>query len=192
VSARVLTSPPGLGVLACLVLFGFGELSGAVQGSYRQEIRQYAMARAQAHPAVHQLTGVEDIDQVILERVADRSLARVHIFHLHSHGLGLVTIILLTILANTGFSPGTRSGLSVGVSLGLLYPFGWLTLAWTLPSLGETAAFQLAERFFFIPFGGVYLLAVGALIVLYAADLIKQRREVRLGNGGDPPRSLGD
>jgi len=27
---------------------------------------------------------------------------------------------------------------------------------------------------------------------LYAADLIKQRREVRLGNGGDPPHSLGD
>jgi hypothetical protein len=177
VSARSLKAPPGLGILACLVLFGFGELSGAVQGGYRQEIRQYAIARAQTHPAVHQLTGVEDIDQVILERVADRSLARVHTFHLHSHGLGLVTIILLTVLANTGFSPRTRTALSLWVSLGLLYPFGWLMLAWTLPWLGETTAFQMAERFFFIPFGGAYLLAVGALIILYAADLIKQRRE---------------
>jgi hypothetical protein len=183
VSARALKSPPGLGVLACLVLFGFGELSGAVQGSYRQEIRQYAMSSAQAHPAAHQLTGVEDIDQVILERVGDSSLARVHIFHLHSHGLGLVTIVLLTILANTGFSPPTRISLSFAVSLGLLYPFGWLTLAWTLPSLGETAAFQIAERLFFIPFGGVYLLAIGALIILYAVDLIKQRRDARLGTG---------
>jgi hypothetical protein len=177
VSASALKAPSGLGILACLVLFGFGELSGALQGSYRQEIREYAIAKAQTYPAVHQLTGVEDIDQVILERVADRSLARVYTFLLHSHGLGLVTIILLTILANTGFSPRTKTGLSLWVSLGLLYPFGWLTLAWTLPSLGETAAFQLAERFFFIPFGGAYLLAVGALIVLYAADLIKQRRE---------------
>ncbi|TAL11795.1 MAG: hypothetical protein EPO02_03585 [Nitrospirae bacterium] len=180
-SAGALKAPPGLGVLACLLLFGFGELSGALQGGYRQEIHQYAIARAQAHPAAHQLTGVEDIDQVILERVADRSLARVHTFHLHSHGLGLVTIILLTVLANTGFSPRTRAALSLWVSLGLLYPFGWLTLAWTLPSLGEAAAFQLAERLFFIPFGGAYLLAVGALIVLYATDLIKQRRE------GTPP-----
>jgi len=179
VNARALKAPPGLGVLACLVLFGFGELSGALQGSYRQEIRQYAIARAQAHPAVHQLTGVEDIDQVILERVADRSLARVHTFHLHSHGLGLVTIILLAILANMGFSPRTKTALSLWVSLGLLYPFGWLTLAWTLPSLGETAAFQLAERFFFIPFGGAYLLAVGALIVLYAAALLRR--------WGEPP-----
>ena len=61
-SVSALKSPPGLGVLACLVLFGFGELSGALQGGYRQEIRQYAIARAQAHSAVHQLTGVEDIE----------------------------------------------------------------------------------------------------------------------------------
>lgn len=174
-SAGALKAPPGLGILACLVLFGFGELSGALQGGYRQEIRQYAIARAQAHPAVHQLTGVEDIDQVLLERVADRSLARVHTFHLHSHGLGLVTIILLTILANTGFSPRTKTVLSVWVSLGLLYPFGWLALAWTLPALGEAAAFRLAERVFFIPFGGAYLLAVGAVIILYAADLMRRR-----------------
>ena len=119
-SDGALKAPPGLGVLACLILFGFGELSGALQGGYRQEIRQYAIAIAQAHPAVHQLTGVEDIDQVILERVADRSLARVHTFHLHSHGLGLVTIILLTVLANTGFPPRTRIALSLWVSLGLL------------------------------------------------------------------------
>jgi hypothetical protein len=174
-SAGALKAPPGLGILACLVLFGFGELSGALQGGYRQEIRQYAIASAQAHPAVHQLTGVEDIDQVLLERVADRSLARVHTFHLHSHGLGLVTIILLTILANTGFSPRTKTVLSVWVSLGLLYPFGWLALAWTLPALGEAAAFRLAERVFFIPFGGAYLLAVGAVIILYAADLMRRR-----------------
>lgn len=174
-SSGALKAPPGLGILACLVLFGFGELSGAVQGGYRQEIRQYAMTRAQAYPTVHQLTGLEDIDQVILERLADRSLARVHTFHLHSHGLGLVTIILLTILANTGFSPRTKTVLSVWVSLGLLYPFGWLALAWTLPALGEAAAFRLAERVFFIPFGGAYLLAVCAVIITYAADLIRRR-----------------
>ena len=176
-SAGALKAPPGLGVLACLLLFGFGELSGALQGGYREEIRQYATAAAQARPAVHQLTGVADIDQVLLERVADRSLARLHTFHLHSHGLGLVTLILLTIVANTRFSPKTRTALSLWVALGLLYPFGWLTISLGLPMMGEAAAFQLAERLFFIPFGGAYLLAVGALIVLYAADLIKQRRE---------------
>ncbi len=176
-NAGALKAPPGLGALACLLLFGFGELSGALQGGYREEIRQYAKARAQAHPAVHQLTGVEDIDQVVLERVADRSPARVHTFHLHSHGLGLVTIILLTVVANTGFSPKTRTALSVWVSLGLLYPFGWLTISIELPTMGEAAAFRLAEQCFFIPFGGAYLLAVGALIVLYATDLLKQHRE---------------
>jgi hypothetical protein len=178
-STGELKAPPGLGILACLVLFGFGELSGAMQGAYPQEIRQYAIDRAQTHAAVHQLTGMEDIDQVILERLADRSLARVHTFHLHSHGLGLVTIILLTILANTGFSHRTKTLLSVWVSLGLLYPFGWLTLAWTLPVLGEASAFRLAERAFFIPFGGAYLLAIAAVTVLYAADLIRRRQETR-------------
>jgi hypothetical protein len=41
----------------------------APQGGYREEVRQYATAAAQAHPAVHQLTEVADIDQVLLERV---------------------------------------------------------------------------------------------------------------------------
>jgi hypothetical protein len=100
----------------------------------------------------------------------------VHTFHLHSHGLGLVTIILLTVVANTGFSSTVRTALSLWISLGLLYPFGWLTVSLALPAMGEAAAFRLAERLFFIPFGGAYLLGVGTVIGLYAADLVRKRR----------------
>jgi hypothetical protein len=46
-------------------------------------------------------------------------------------------------------------------------------MALTLPAQGKTAAFALAERWFFIPFGGLYLSAVGALIALYAWQMVR-------------------
>jgi hypothetical protein len=57
-------------------------------------------------------------------------------------------------------------------ALGLLYPFGWLTFALTLPAQGKAEAFALAERWFFIPFGGLFLSAVGTLIALCAWQLV--------------------
>ena len=66
-------------------------------------------------------------------------------------------------------------------AMGLLYPFGWLAMALTLPAQGKTAAFALAERWFFIPFGGLYLSAVGTLIALYAWQYL--RRNESMGNG---------
>ncbi|MBI5853952.1 MAG: hypothetical protein HZB35_01715 [Nitrospirae bacterium] len=169
----VVKAPPALAVLACLLLFGWGELTGALQGGFRNQILAAAAEAAQAHPAVHQLTGLSDVDQSIVEGIAQEVLARLHTFHVHTHGLALVTLALVTVIANIQVGDRMRTFLMGWTILGLVYPFGWLTVALALPAQGKAAAFVLAERWFFIPFGGLYLSAVGTLIAVYAWQCLR-------------------
>jgi hypothetical protein len=177
-SAVALKAPPAPAVFACLLLFGWGELTGALQGGFRLQILAAAAETAKHYPAVHQLTGLSDVDQNIVEGIAQEVLARLHLFHSHAHGLALVTLVLITIIANLPFQERLRSVLTGWALLGLLYPFGWLTVAIALPAQGKDAAFALAERWFFVPFGGLYLLAVGALIAVYAWQLLRKANSV--------------
>ena len=172
-STGILKAPPMLWVFACLLLFGWGELAGALIGGFGDQIRAAAAEEARRSPAAHQLTGLSDVDQTILETVGQQTLTRLHTFHLHAHGLGLVTLALITVIANAQFGDRLRAVLMGWTAMGLLYPFGWLTVALALPAQGKAAAFALAERWFFIPFGGLYLSAVGTLIVLYAWQLVR-------------------
>ena len=172
-AAATVKAPPLAAVCACLLLLGWGELTGALQGGFRTQILATAAEAAKDYPAVHQLTGLSDVDQTIIEGIAQEVLARLHLFHSHAHGLALVTLVLVTIIANLTCAERFRSWLTGWVLAGLLYPFGLLTVALALPAKGKAAAFALAERWFFIPFGGLYLLAVGTLIALSAWQLLQ-------------------
>jgi hypothetical protein len=172
-AGAMLKAPPALFVFVCLTLFGWAELTGALQGGFKNQILATAAEAAKARPAVHQLTGLSDVDQSIVEGIAQESLARLHTFHTHAHGLALVTLVLGTVIANLGLADRLRMFLMGWITIGLLYPFGWLTVAIALPARGKDAAFALAERWFFVPFGGLYLLAVGTLIALAAWQLVK-------------------
>lgn len=173
-TGAVVKAPPALAVLACLLLFGWGELSGALQGGFRTQILATAAEAAKDHPDAHQLTGLGDVDQTIVEGIAQEVLARLHTFHNHAHGLALVTLALVTIIANLERVERFRALLAGWTMMGLLYPFGWLTVALALPAYGKSAAYAMAERWFFIPFGGLYLSAVGTLIALYAWQLVQR------------------
>jgi len=159
--------PPPRVVFLCLLLFGFGELAGALLGGYPTQIRDMSRNRALAHSDVHGLVGVADIDRAILEGIGTEALSRVHTFHLHAHGLALVVFVLSLIIVNMNLVPKLQNILVGLICIGLLYPFGWLSIVFTIPYYGKSGAFRLAERFFFIPFGGMFLLAVWSLILVY-------------------------
>ncbi|MGH7274629.1 MAG: hypothetical protein ACREIQ_09260, partial [Nitrospiria bacterium] len=150
-------------IFACLLLFGCGELAGTLLGGYPQPIMNWARQQAMAHPDVHGLVGVADIDRTILEQIGSEALSRVHTFHLHAHGLALVVFVLSLIISNMNLVPVIQRILVGLICVGLLYPFGWLTIVFTIPYYGKSGAFRLAEKLFFIPFGGVFLLAVWGL-----------------------------
>jgi hypothetical protein len=164
-------------ILACLVLFGLGETAGAALGGLPQPIMEIAGALTVSRPDVHGLSGVPDIDRAIIEGVETEVLARVHTFHLHGHGLAIVVFLLTFIVTNAGFSPWVRTLLTTLTCLGLLYPFGWLTMALAVPVVGKAQAFQLAERAFFMPFGGAFLLGVWLIIFAYAVHVVRGRRK---------------
>lgn len=159
-------------VFFCLLLFGFGEMAGALLGGFPQQIKGFIGQSAMAHPEVHGLVGVGDIDRAIFNGIEGEALARVHTFHLHSHGLALVVFVLNLIIANMGLRERTKRILHGLTCIGLLYPFGWLMIVFLLPSYGKSGAFRLAEKFFFIPFGGVFLLAVWIVILFYFIRVI--------------------
>lgn len=159
--------PPVWAILACLLLFGFGELAGAVLGGFAEPVQEFTRGIALARPEVHGLVGVADIDRAILEGVESEVLARIHTFHLHAHGLALVVFVLCLILNNLALSGRVRTVLMVLTCVGLLYPFGWLAVALAVPFSGKAAAFSLAERLFFVPFGGGFLAMVWAVIGVF-------------------------
>lgn len=163
-------------IFLCLLLFGSGELAGALLGGYPQPIMDWARQEALTHPEVHGIVGVPDIDRAILDGIGTEALSRVHTFHLHAHGLALVVFVLSLIIANMDLQARTRKILTGLVCLGLPYPFGWLTIVLTIPSYGKSGAFHLAEKLFFIPFGGMFLLAVWGLIAFYFYRLIRTSR----------------
>jgi hypothetical protein len=135
-----------------------------------------ARAQAVTRPEVHGLSGVPDIDRAIIEGVQTEVLARVHTFHLHGHGLAIVVFLLTFIVTNTGFTSRVKTLLTMLTCLGLLYPFGWLTMALAVPVVGKSEAFHLAEWAFFMPFGGAFLLGVWFIVFAYAVYVIRGRR----------------
>ena len=164
-------------IFLCLLLFGLGELAGTLLGGLPDPIIKFARDQAVKHPEVHGLVGVPDIDRSILEGIGTEALARVHTFHLHAHGLALVVFVLSLIITNLELLPRTQT-LMIGLLClgGLIYPFGWLTIVFAIPHYGKVEAFRLAEKIFFIPFGGLFLLTVWGLILLYFLEMIKSGR----------------
>lgn len=167
--------PPGWVVFLCLLLFGCGELAGALLGGYPQPIMDWAHRQALTRPDIHGLVGVSDIDRTILAEVGTEALSRVHTFHLHAHGLALVVFVLSLVIVNMSLRPGVQKALTALVCLGLLYPFGWLTIVFALPFRGKSGAFRLAELLFFMPFGLTFLLSVWGMILLYFYKLTKRQ-----------------
>jgi hypothetical protein len=166
-------------IFLCLLMFGFGELAGALLGGLPQPVMNFARQQAMAHPEVHALIGVPDIDRSILEGIGTEALSRVHTFHLHAHGLALVVFVLSLIITNMDLLLRTQR-IFIGLIClgGLLYPFGWLTMVFAIPFYGKSGAFRLAEKIFFIPFGGLFLLTIWSLILLYFLQLIRPKRRL--------------
>lgn len=152
-------------------MFGAGTILG-----YGENVKTIVNPIIRANPKVHGLLGVEDIDRTIVEKMSSEVVARIHTFHLHGHGLGIVVFLISLIISNSAFSERQKRVLTFLISLGLFYPFGWLTIALTLPALGHVAAMGLAEYVFFIPFGGAFLIALWGLILLIFWHLLVGRK----------------
>lgn len=161
--------------LACLLLLGLGEIAGTILG-YGENVKTIVNPIIRANPEVHGLLGVEDIDRTIVEKMSSEVVARIHTFHLHGHGLGIVVFLISLVITNAGLSERQKRVLTFLIALGLVYPFGWLSIALGLPALGHIQAMNLAEYIFFIPFGGAFLLALWIFLFLLLWNLLTGKK----------------
>lgn len=141
----MLKAPSFFVTFACLCLLGLGEIAGTLLG-YGENVKAIVRPIIKAHPKAHGLLGVDDIDRTIVEKMASEVVARIHTFHLHGHGLGIVVFLISFVIANSAFLEKQKKILTFFISLGLLYPFGWLATALGLPALGHIEAMKLALR----------------------------------------------
>ena len=165
--------PPLAAVLVAVVLIVCAEAGGASMVRFRVELTRWARGVMLAHPEVHGLVGVRDVDERILDEALVKFDAGLRLFHLHAEGMGLVILATTTVAATLARGRRVR-----GVMIALLtaggagYPLGYLLWSWLIPYHGIERGKSIAEWFVWMPFGGATLVALwwlAGLVVLRLA-----------------------
>jgi hypothetical protein len=171
-----LRRPPTIALVASLCMFAIGASTGGLLVSYQDSLYDLVRREVIRRPEVHGFAGAEVIDQARIAEVVEQANNALRM--LHVHGLGVGMLILLTALAivNLPFSARLQRVLCVLVSLGALYPPGWLVLGWLIPTWGVARLRSPVEWIFFIPFGGAVILAIWATLACYLVALLSGRR----------------
>lgn len=110
-------------------------------------------------------------DSPIIE-LSHRRLTRGHI---HSMGLGTLTILLSLIIAFTSAPDKVKTTVSVLTGIGgIIYPFAWIVMGYRTPALGPDGA-DASVRFIAGP--GIALVALGifAAIVYLLRDIFSEK-----------------
>ena len=178
-----LRRPPTIALIASLCMFALGATTGGALVAFQDRLYDVARAQIVKRPEVHGFGGVEVIDQQRIAEVVEQSNNALRM--LHVHGLGVGMLILLTALAIVNLPLGERAKqvTCVLMSLGALYPPGWLVLGWLIPYFGVKALRAPVEWGLFVPFGGAVIVAIWATLVLYVVTLFR-RSSSRSGERG--------
>jgi hypothetical protein len=155
-------------------LLSLGAITGGLLVVFQDSI--YAAARREIvkRPEVHRFAGTEIIDQARITEVADQSNTALRLLHTHALGVGTLVLISTVLIANLPLATWVQAVLSALVSLGALYPIGWLLMAWFIPYMGVDALRPRIEMLIFLPFGAAIILGIVLAFVLAAVALVRQ------------------
>ena len=151
-SATVRRPPLGV-VLVALVMLALGETAGAAMSRLKPEIERYATARIAANPGAHGFSGSAEYDDEVRERAVFTAEAGLSFFHLHGEGVGLVLFFASALVAAAVPGRRTRATLYALLTLGGLFPLGYLVYGAAVLELGRDAGVELAERWILTPLG---------------------------------------
>ncbi|HEY3099968.1 MAG TPA: hypothetical protein VGL14_13730 [Methylomirabilota bacterium] len=164
--------PPRGVLLAAVLLLVAAELGGASMSRYKLELARWARTGMLAHPDVHGLVGVRDVDERTLDEALFRFDAGLRLFHMHAEGMALVVIASTTVATTLARSTLPRRALSILLTVGGVgYPLGYLIWSALIPAYGVERSKAIAEWLVWIPFGGATILALLWLAGLTAAHL---------------------
>ena len=162
--------PPLVVVLVAVVVIALGETAGAAMSRLRPQIERYAAARVAANAGAHGLSGSAEYDDDVRDRAIFTAEAGLSFFHLHAEGLGLVLFFASTLVASAVPGRTMRGALYVLLTLGGLFPLGYLAYGAAVLEVGRDTGIELAERWILAPLG------VSAIAGLLALMLVAARR----------------
>src|SRR5258705_8302072 len=143
--------PPLAVVLVAIVMLALGETAGAAMSRLKPEIQRYAAARVAANPGAHGFSGSAEYDDEVRERAIFTAEAGLSFFHLHAQGVGLVLFFAATLVAATVPWRRARAALYLVLTLGGLFPLGYLVFGAPVLVFGRDAGIETAERWFLTP-----------------------------------------
>jgi hypothetical protein len=158
--------PPLLVVLVAVLVIALGELGGATLSQLRPATARWATARITANAPAHGLSGTAEYDDAVRERAVFTVEAGLSFFHVHAEGMGLVLFFASTLVATVVRSRVARRLLYALLTLGALFPLGYLGYALAVVELGRDDGVALAETWVLSPLG---LAAIAGLIGLAIA-----------------------
>lgn len=161
-----MSRPPLLVVLVAVLVIALGEMGGATLSQLRPATARWAAARITANAPAHGLSGTAEYDDAVRERAVFTVEAGLSFFHVHAEGMGLVLFFASTLVATVVRSRVARRVLYVLLTLGALFPLGYLAYAVAVVELGRDDGVALAETWVLSPLG---LAAIAGLIGLAIA-----------------------
>jgi hypothetical protein len=165
--------PPLLVVFVAVLVITLGELGGAMLSQLRPATARWAAARIAANAPAHGLSGSAEYDDAVRERTVFTVEAGLSFFHVHAEGMGLVLFFAATLVANVVRAGLVRRLLYTLLTVGALFPLGYLAYALAVVELGRDDGVALAETWVLSPLGTA---AIAGLLGLAVA---LGRREAR-------------
>jgi hypothetical protein len=160
--------PPLVVVFVAVLVIALGELGGAVLSQLRPATARYAAARVAANPQAHGLTGSAEYDETIRDQAVFATEAGLSFFHTHAEGTGLVLFFAATLVASVVRHRGLRGALYALLTVGALFPLGYLVYAFAVLWLGRDAGVGLAETWVLTPLGSAEILGLLGLAAVLA------------------------
>lgn len=164
--------PPAVVLAASLFLLGMGASTGGALVRLQDWFYTYARLEVVKRPEVHGFAGAEVIDEQKITEVVEQSNRSFRMLHVHSLGVGFLILIVGVAIANLPVGAGFKRVLTALVTLGALYPPGWLLFGVLIPFYGFKALRSPIEYGIMLPFGGAAIVGVwgtflGYLLVLW-------------------------
>jgi hypothetical protein len=155
--------PPLAVVFVAVLLIALAETGGAVMAKLRPQLQGYARARIAANPQAHGLTGASEYDAEVAGRAVFSAEAGLSFFHTHGEGMGVVLLFAGTLVASVVPRRRLRGVLQALLTVGTLFPLGYLAYAALVLEVGRETGVEIAERYVLTPLGS---LAIAGLIGL--------------------------
>lgn len=164
--------PPRAALLAAVILLLAAEVGGASMARFKVELARWARGQMLAHPAVHGLVGVRDVDERALDEALFRFDTGLRLFHMHAEGMALVVIATTTAAATLARRSAVRRALVAALTVGGVgYPVGYLLWSALIPAWGVERGKTIVEWLVWIPFGGATIVALAGLLAVIAARM---------------------